>query len=286
VTPSPQRRKNLRLPDFDYAMPGAYFVTTCAQDRRLLFDPAPIREMIQAWWDRLPWKFPNVETDEFVIMPNHIHGIIVLTDTAGPSGGHAGPPLPDPADAVQADPCVGPDIPHPTGGHIGPPLLGHAGDVQADPCVGPNAAHPPGGHAGPPLPGHAGDVRADPCVGPNAAHPPGGHAGPPLPGNAAEGVRGDPRVAPLPRLIQWFKTMTTNEYIRGVKNLGWTPFPGRLWQRNYYEHVIRDDDEWNATRNYIRENPAQWESDRENPTSPAAGKDGFFEERLQSGIPT
>jgi REP element-mobilizing transposase RayT len=41
--------------------------------------------------------------------------------------------------------------------------------------------------------------------------------------------------------MDWFKTMTTNEYIRGVKNLGWSPFFGKLWQRNYYERIIRDE---------------------------------------------
>ena len=58
--------------------------------------------------------------------------------------------------------------------------------------------------------------------------------------------------------------MTTNEYIRGVKQLGWPRFDGRLWQRNYYEHIIRGDDELNLVREYIVNNPLQWESDREN----------------------
>ncbi|WP_353685169.1 transposase [Thermodesulfovibrio sp. 3907-1M] len=40
--------------------------------------------------------------------------------------------------------------------------------------------------------------------------------------------------SPLQKIIQWFKTMTTNEYIRNVKNNGWKPFDGKLWQRNYY----------------------------------------------------
>ncbi len=48
--------------------------------------------------------------------------------------------------------------------------------------------------------------------------------------------------APLPEIVQWFKTMTTNQYIRGVKIGGWPPFFGRLWQRNYYEHVIRNEE--------------------------------------------
>jgi REP-associated tyrosine transposase len=66
-------------------------------------------------------------------------------------------------------------------------------------------------------------------------------------------------------VVEWFKTMTTNEYIRGVKGLGWRCFPGRLWQRDYFERVIRNEEELQAIREYIRQNPAQWASDAENP---------------------
>ena len=60
--------------------------------------------------------------------------------------------------------------------------------------------------------------------------------------------------------------MTTNEYIRGVKQYGWVPFPGRLWQRNYYEHIVRNGDEMSRIREYIRNNPAQWATDKDNPS--------------------
>jgi REP element-mobilizing transposase RayT len=71
--------------------------------------------------------------------------------------------------------------------------------------------------------------------------------------------------SPLHTVIQWFKTMTTNEYIRGVKQNGWSTFPGKLWQRNYYEHIVRNENELNRIREYIMNNPLQWELDRENP---------------------
>ena len=99
------------------------------------------------------------------------------------------------------------------------------------------------------------DVGADLRVCPGSSGDQGAHTEP----------QGAHAGAPLPRIVQWFKTMTTNEYIRGVKELGWMPFPGRLWQRNYYEHVIRDDREMNAIRQYIVDNPAKWAEDRENP---------------------
>ena len=74
----------------------------------------------------------------------------------------------------------------------------------------------------------------------------------------------DPSVS-LSSIVQWFKTMTTNEYIRGVKQLGWPSFKGRLWQRNYYEHIIRDEESYRAIANYIITNPIRWNGDRFHP---------------------
>ncbi len=124
----------------------------------------------------MPEKFPTIDTDAFVIMPNHSHGIIVITNNV-----------------VGGDLRVAPDSRQSHG--IAPPS-------------GPTS---------------------------------------------------------LPTVIQWFKTMTTNEYIHGVRTRGWAPFPGKLWQRNYYEHVIRNEIELNAIRRYIHDNPAKWEQDRDNP---------------------
>jgi hypothetical protein len=67
--------------------------------------------------------------------------------------------------------------------------------------------------------------------------------------------------------VQWFKTMTTNAYIRAVNERGWTPFVARLWQRNYYEHIVRDEDELNRIRAYIVNNPLNWNEDPDNPSS-------------------
>jgi len=67
--------------------------------------------------------------------------------------------------------------------------------------------------------------------------------------------------APLPRMVQWLKTMTTNEDIRGVKEWGWRPFDQRLWQRNYYQHIIRSEHELHHISQYILDNPANWPRD-------------------------
>lgn len=80
--------------------------------------------------------------------------------------------------------------------------------------------------------------------------------------------RAPTRGAPtLGDIIGAFKSLTTNAYIRGVTQQSWPPFPGRLWQRNYYERIIRNDDELARARKYIADNPAQWHLDADNPAS-------------------
>jgi uncharacterized protein (TIGR00252 family) len=79
--------------------------------------------------------------------------------------------------------------------------------------------------------------------------------------------------APLQKIVQWFKTMITNEYVHGVKELGWTPFKGHLWQRSFYDHIIRNDEGLNRIREYIQNNPQRWDLDQEN--LQAKGKDDF-----------
>jgi len=69
----------------------------------------------------------------------------------------------------------------------------------------------------------------------------------------------------LGRLLQAYKSLTTHEYIIGVRERGWPAFEGRLWERNYYERIVRNERELDAIREYIANNPAQWAADRENP---------------------
>ena len=78
--------------------------------------------------------------------------------------------------------------------------------------------------------------------------------------------RGQPQgVAPtklsLSDCVHRFKTITTKRYIDAVKNNSWKPFKGRLWQRNFYDHILRDENELNRIREYIRYNPMRWEED-------------------------
>jgi putative transposase len=72
-------RKYLRLKHFDYSLNGAYFVTICTNDRNTYFEKYPnLRKVIHSFWNNLKIKFPVIELDEFVVMPNHVHCIIFI----------------------------------------------------------------------------------------------------------------------------------------------------------------------------------------------------------------
>jgi REP element-mobilizing transposase RayT len=66
------------------------------------------------------------------------------------------------------------------------------------------------------------------------------------------------------RIVQAFKSLTTRQYLQGIKESAWPPFKGKLWQRNYYERIIRDEAEWERISAYIEANPVNWALDREN----------------------
>jgi len=197
------KRKQLRLSEYDYAQEGAYFVTICTRNTSCLFgnivDEAMVLndagKMITSIWDVIPEQYPGIETDEFVVMPNHVHGIIVIADSS-----------------VGATPR-------------GCPNVGEARhDVQ-----------------------NSEPVREE------------GQAQGPAP------TRNHDHGLSLPDVVHRFKTMTTNKYIHGVKQHGWRPFNGKLWHRNYFERVIRNERELQEIREYITNNPMKWALDRENP---------------------
>jgi len=203
--PDIHHRRSIRLKDYDYSQAGAYFVTICIQNRAYLFghiDKGIMHlnaagEMIESVWKGLVSFYFGIELDIFQIMPDHIHGIIILHDILVGAGRCACPPL------KNGQPCA------------------NAGQPRAI----------------------AGQPRA------NAGQP--------------QGVA--PTKVTLPNIIHRFKTLTTNRYISGVKNDGWPPFDGKLWQRNYYEHIIRSEKELINIREYIANNPVNWAGNQNTP---------------------
>ena len=75
------RRSSVRLPGFDYASTGAYFVTACTEHRRPIFEIPEVSKLLVDVWETLPKRFPRVTLDEFIAMPDHIHGILWLDNS-------------------------------------------------------------------------------------------------------------------------------------------------------------------------------------------------------------
>ncbi|MDQ3773326.1 MAG: transposase [Pseudomonadota bacterium] len=178
--PERQHRRSIRLRGYDYTQAGAYFVTMVIQDRSCLFGGVvdghmrlnEAGRMVAAEWDALCTRFINIDLDAFVVMPNHIHGIIVITDAQSGATTRVAP-TPVPVTTTR-DRAVG---------HI----------------------------------------------------------------------------------VGAFKSLTTVAYARGVTTQGWSPFRGRLWQRNYFEHIVRNEEVFYRIRQYIADNPARGTDDPENP---------------------
>ena len=163
------QRKSIRLKDYDYSQSGVYFVTICTKDRECILGEincrgnpcgcpllklSPIGEIVQKCWLEIPDRIGNVQLDKCIIMPNHIHGIIIVAQN----------------ERAGASPA---------------PTLG--------------------------------------------------------------GIIGS------------FKSLCVHRCIENHINIT------KLWQRNYYEHVIRDEEELRRIREYIINNPLKWELDYDNP---------------------
>ncbi len=166
------QRKQLRLKDYDYSTSSYYFITICTQNRECLFgtivgaDSISARleivlngagKMIEMIYGNLINEFKGIELHEFVIMPNHIHGIVQIQENRA--------------------------------------------DMESAPTN-------------------------------------------------------------LSTVIQSFKRHTTINYIQGVKDNIYPPFNKSIWQRGYYEHIIRTEAELNRIKEYILSNPEKWQEDK------------------------
>ncbi len=262
--PFKRRRRPIRLKGHTYTSAGAYFVTLVSKNRENHYGQVTdtvmrlnrAGQMLDHWWLELANKFPYIILDYYVTMPNHLHGILWISEpgtTAEDLGAfsvaaHLGYDVP--VNTVRADLRIRPDPQHDqdSGAHLGAPLQNAR--VQDTPIQDTWPDSKPD-HIDNDLVGA--DLRVRPVI--KRASPDSKHVSPMYPD--------------LIRIMQWYKTMTTNAYMRGVKNDDWPPFPGKLWQRSFYDRIIRDRQELDRIRRYITANPAKWKEDRENP---AAGK--------------
>ena len=171
--PTIHHRKSIRLQGYDYSQDGAYFITVCTHNRVPLFGEIvdgvmalnTAGQIVEKCWCAIPEHFPQVTLDEFVVMPNHVHGIITIGTTVGVNNVGANDYLPQPPRPLQ----------HGTSRTIGSMVRGFKIGVT-----------------------------------------------------------------------RWFRANTD---IHAV------------WQRNYYEHIIRNEDAYLKIAEYIQTNPQRWEID-------------------------
>ena len=234
ISDLPQRRPT-RLPDRDYSSPGAYFVTICCQNRIRIFDFAPARTMIESVWRDITARFPTVDIDQFVIMPDHFHGILVIKPT-------------DFDLSVGVIPCGRPSLDEEKS-----PMNNHLS--IADLSVG---AIP----FGRPSPNEEKSRNnylsiADLSVGAIPCGRPSPNEEKSRNNNLSRGrKREDTRPSPtVSDVISAFKSETTWRWTVGVKEKDWPPFEKRIWQRSFYDHVIRNDEDLRILRDYIENNP-------------------------------
>ncbi len=225
-------RKNIRLENYDYSSQGAYFVTICTQTRdtnwfghitRDGMQLNAVGKLILENWNELPNRF-NIQLDTLMIMPDHIHGIIWINPNQ-PVGATLVVALPQNDDAQTPSQNDDAQTP-PQNDDARTAIQNHKTPVELHPVFNNQIGLL--------------DVNAN-----SVLH------------------RATTRVAPtknvaLGEIVGAFKSLTTNAYIRGVRELGWQPFEKRLWERNYWERIIQDDSELEKTRNYILENPLRW----------------------------
>ncbi|SYZ72078.1 conserved hypothetical protein [Candidatus Zixiibacteriota bacterium] len=167
-----RRRRSMRLKDYDYSREGMYFVTVVTHQRTELFgqlDNGQVKlndfgHLVLLEWEQTAKMRPNIELDQMVIMPNHIHGIIAIIEAKG--------------------------------------VCQYAPTKRRSPSQ------------------------------------------------------------TIGSIIRGFKSTTTSR-INKLRNS-----PGQMvWQRNYYDHIIRNEDDLNEGRRYILNNPFKWHLDKENPAN-------------------
>ncbi|MBU1131369.1 transposase [Patescibacteria group bacterium] len=188
--PQIHHRRSIRLPNYDYSQPGYYFITICTKNRDCLLgvtknnkiELSPIGEIAKQCWLDIPKHYPHTRLDEYIIMPNHVHGII-LAEFNNVAGAHVG--------AIHELPLRVP-LPH---------------------------------------------------------------------------TKIFRRRMLIPKIIGRFK-MNSAKIINQLCNTQGIPF----WQRNYYEHIIRNKESLYRIRQYIKNNPKNWINDSNNPDNKKSTK--------------
>ena len=224
-------RRSIRLKGYDYTQQGAYFVTICTHQRNCLFGEivdGEIKlntngEIARGSWLSIPRHFKNVELDEFVIMPNHLHGIIIIDSSEVVGEALANQDFSQLFSEVAGEALANQDFSQSFSEVAGEALANQDFSQQqnlSSQCFAPT-------------------VYTGETIKINGTKP-----------------------QSLAAITQNYKSVSTRQINRMNKAKG-----NVIWQRNYYEHIIRNEEALNNIREYIVNNPINWVKDQENPAN-------------------
>lgn len=237
--PTLHHRRSIRSKGYDYSKEGLYFLTCCCQNREHFFGEIvegemflnEAGEMICEVWETMPERFKNITLHEFIVMPNHFHAVVEIVRATLVVAQN-------PANQTRES---GPGIGEEDGRGEGERRGRGQGQPQG---IAPTM-----------------DGGIDPTMDGEIASTI-DRITPSNDGIALTNESNALKAIVIGDLVSAFKSITTVKYIAGVKNNGWKRFDGKLWQRNYYEHIIRHDIALANITNYIMTNPKKWEEDR------------------------
>jgi len=206
-------RRSIRLKGYDYSQPGLYFITICCQDRINRFGSVENGEMVlnefghiaRIEWQKLTERFFDMDLGAFQIMPNHIHGIILLKDTPAGTGFTPVQNEMKPQNEMKRQNAMKP--------HYTMEFQNIDGICATE------------------------------------------H-------NLKTTIEATERVAPtaVPDIVGAYKSLVANGCLAIFKSYNQTM--GKLWQRNYYEIIIRNEKSYQHISEYIINNPSKWQNDK------------------------
>lgn len=208
--PDRHQRRSIRLRDYDYSRNGSYFMTICTHDHKWLFGTVDNSQMqindigriVSAQWHAISKRFSNVDLDELIVMPNHIHCILIIKENG----------------EIANDAKINPDM-----GAVGAPLAGAQNSVIEDIFDATEIYH----------------TQSVSNLSPIVANT---------------------HVLKLGDIIGAFKSLCCRAIFTHVVKTEPRRIVGKIWQRNYWEHIVRNETELFHIREYIRSNPEKWDS--------------------------
>ncbi len=266
-----RRRRSIRLQGYDYTRQGAYFITICTRNRACLLGDivggrmhlSEAGRLAQAAWEDLPHHYPHVQIDVWVIMPNHMHGIIILTGTTttATTMAETATTMAETATTMAETATTMAE----TATTMAETAMAETATAMAETATVMAETATTMAETATTMAETATTMAETATTMAETATT--------MAETVGAGLKPAPTTPPtipptaprhgLSEIVRAFKTFSARR-INALHNTVGTPF----WQRNYYEHIIRNESALEQIRRYIVDNPARWSEDRETDQPP------------------